>query len=369
MSTVTIKAVFDSSGVRAGLTALKGEANNFRATFNRGIERGGGFFGSLDAALGKLATGRFAGPIAAVGAALAVARVTTEAMSKNWENMASSTERALQNIQAIEATRSAVMGQKYAGEAMNTQQERELASKQGAAAKAAGEAGEFGDPSTFAGRAKTAKELGGGGITGFYHYLMLTGGALGVPGMGGAYDAANELYNQRQARANETRQAADQAAQLNPFVQYANRSQQRAAQGDLQSAVDRLGVAQGRATNYEASQRKALLAHAQYQDTLRTYSNNENDPRVMQAKAAALDAFTTFDTEATQARRFRNDPTISADSLARLGGGGTVGVFGQGRGELLFEQKRLNSAIAGLTQVMRDLNATVSRGASNDVRQ
>lgn len=372
MSSITIKAGLDSSGFRAGLDTLKGEARNFRETFQKGIEQGGGLFGSLDKAFGKLATGRLATPIAAIGAALTVARVATDAMSKSWENMASSTERALQNIQAIEATREAVASQRYAGESANRFEAIRQAGIASAAGSAQQAAGEIGDPSTIRGLIKTANTLAGKegpSATGFYHFLMLAGGRMGIPGMGAGYEAANELYNQRQQRAQETRQQASQAEQLRPYVEFANRSAQRSAQGGLISSEDRLNVAQGRTTAYEAAANKLLVANAQYQDTLKTFG--ENDPRTLQAKSAALDAFTDYDTSLTQARKFRNDPTIIADSLARLGGGGNVGVFGQGQGELLFEQKRLNQSMSGLTQAVVALNASFSRAATlgNDVQQ
>jgi hypothetical protein len=368
MSSITIKAGLKSAGFKTGIQEMRNEWKNFRATFDAKIDKGGGFFGSIDAAIGKLSTGRLAAPFAAIGVALVGARIATEAMSKSWENMASATDRALQNVQAIESARASVSGQKYAGDTLTRDQARELGAKRSAASEAAQQA-TYGDTSTFAGRRQTAKAMAGEGIGGFWQFLKLTGGAMGVPMLSKGYDAANEEYKRQQSTADATRTAANLAADLSPYNQFANRTQQRSGQGDLQSAVDRLGVAQGRVTGYEAAQRKALLANAQYQDALKTYSNNENDPRVMQAKAAALDAFTAFDTEANQARRFRNDPMISADSLARLGGGGSVGVFGQGKGELLFEQKRLNTSIAGLTQEIRNLNVNLSRGAGGDVRQ
>lgn len=362
MPNIIIKTGLNSSGVRSGLRELESEARNFRATFRKNIESGGGLFGSIDAALGKLATGRFAGHIAAIGAALGVARVASEAMSKHWENVAAATDRARQNVEAIQATRDAVTGQRFQGEAASDAQARSAAARADEAAQAAREAGELGDPSTFSGLRKTANALAGSdgpSLKGFYNFMMLAGGRLGIPGMGKAYESANELYNERQQRAQETRQASDREAQLRPFVEFQNATAQRAGVAAQVAAEDRLGVAQGRTTGFEAAANALLLANQQFNETKRMFG--DNDPRTQQARAAALDAFTSYDSEITNARRFRNDPTIAADSLARLGGGGGVNVFGDGRGELLFEQKRLNTSISGLTQVMQNLNVTLSR--------
>jgi hypothetical protein len=362
MANLTIKAGLNSLGFRSGLKEMEAEARNFRAAFKRNIENGGGLFGSIDAALGKLASGRFAGQIAAIGAALGVARVASEAMSKYWDNVAASTDRARQNIEAIQSTRGAVAGQKFQGDAANAELARASAERAGEAAQAAREAGEIADPSTFAGLRKTANTLAGSdgpSMSGFYHFMMLAGGRLGIPGMGKGYEAVNELYNERKQRAQETRNAAEREAQLRPFTEFQNATAQRAGVAAQIAAEDRLGVAQGRTTGFEAAANALLLANQQFEETKRMFG--DNDPRTQQARGAALDAFTAYDSEITQARRFRNDPTIAADSLARLGGGGGVNVFGDGRGELLFEQKRLNTSISGLTRVLQTLNVTLSR--------
>lgn len=361
MSNITIKAGLNSAGFRSGLKEMEQEAKNFRAAFRKNIENGGGLFGSIDAALGKLSTGRFAGSIAAVGAALGIARVASEAMSKHWENVAAATDRARQNIEAIQATRDAVTGQRFQGDAASEAQARSAAARADEAAQAAREAGEIGDPSTFAGASRAAVALNGGerNLSSFFTMLRINAGRFGVPFFGQDYESANQLYNERQQRAQETRQESDRTAQLKPFVEFQNATAQRAGVAAQVAAEDRLGVAQGRTTGFEAAANALLLANQQFNETKRMFG--DNDPRTQQARAAALDAFTSYDSEITNARRFRNDPTIAADSLARLGGGGGVNVFGDGRGELLFEQKRLNTTISGLTQVMQNLNVTLSR--------
>lgn len=361
MATVTLSSNWDLRGFRTGLSEMKSEATRFRDSFKKGIEDGGGFFGSIDKALGKLSTGRLAVPFAAVGAALTVAKVASEGMAKQWENMAAATERALQNIQAIESTRSAVTDARFQGDALTRAQGLEQRGRENAASAAATEAAALGDPSTAEGRKRFAKELGGNGLMGLYHYLTLTAGAYSPIGSG-AYDAANELYNQRQQRAQETRQSADRAAQLQPFVEFQNRSAQNAANSAYWSARERIDVAQGRTTGYEAASYALFRAHDQYQNTLRMFG--ERDPRTVQAQASALDAFAAYDREFTQTRRFRNDPTISADSLARIGGGGNVTVFGNGRGELLYSQDRLTKSIEALTPVVRELGVVFSRTSS-----
>lgn len=362
MATVTLSSNWDLRGFRTGLTEMKSEATRFRDSFKKGIEDGGGFFGSLDKAFGKLATGRLAVPFAAVGAALTVAKVATEGMAKQWENMAASTERALQNIQAIESTRSAVMDAARQGDSLTAAQRIQQRGLDSAARSAATEAGALGDPSTAAGRRRMAEELSGGStLLRLWHQGVLTAGAF-TPVGSGAYDAANELYNQRQQRAQETRQEADRAAQLRPFVEFQNRSTQRAGISSVESAQERIAVAQGRFTGYEAASRALLRANTELQDARRTFG--ENDPRTQAAQAAALDAFGAYDRELTTSRRFRNDPTIAADSLARIGGGGNVTVFGNGRGELLYSQDRLTKSIEALTPVVRELGVAFSRTSS-----
>lgn len=367
MASVTLTSNWDLRQFRTGLQEMKAEGARFRTTFQKGIEGGGGLFGSIDKGLGSLASGRFAAPIAAIGAAMAVARVASEAMGKQFENIANATERAAANLEAIKATRDAVQSAAKSGDALTVAQSIALRGKQSEAASAAADASGIADPSTFAGARTTAKTLGGDStLAGLYHFMMISGGRLGIPGMGGAYDAANELYNNRQQRAQDTRNAADTAAQLKPFVDFANETTQRSAQANLIGAEDRLGVAQGRTTGYEAAANQLLMANAQLQSTKALYG--ENDPRTLAAQSSALSAFTAYDSELTNARKFRNDPTIAADSLARLGGGGGVNVFGDGRGELLFEQKRLTQSTQQLITVMSQLNVTLSRANANDVR-
>ncbi len=365
MANVTLSSNWDLRSFRSGISEMKAEVGRFNETFKKGIESGGGLFGSIDKAFGKLATGRLAAPMAAVGAAMTVAKVASEGISKYWDNVASATERALQNIQAIESTRAAVLDASRSGDALTEAQRIQQRGRQGAAASAAAEAAAIGDPSTDAGRKRLSKELGGGGLSGFYHYLTLTAGAYGIV-FGGAYDAANQLYQQRQQRAQETRQEADRAEQLRPFVEYQNRSQQNAADSAYWSARERIDVAQGRTTSYEAASYAFLRAHNQYQNTRDAFG--DEDTRTIQAKASVLDAFGSYDREITQARRYRNDPTISADSLARIGGGGGVNVFGNGRGELVFSQDRLTKSIEQLTPAVRDLGQTLSRTASTGGR-
>jgi hypothetical protein len=368
MASVTLTSNWDLRSFRTGLTEMKTEGARFRDSFKKSIEGGGGLFGSIDKGLGTLASGRFAVPIAAIGAALTVAKVATEAMSKQWENIANATERAAANAEAIQATRDAVQSAAKSGDALTAAQEIALKGKQSAAASAAADAAAMADPSTFAGARKMANELNGGGnsLSGFITFMRISAGRMGVPFFGGDYEAANKLFNDRQQRAQDTRNEAETARQLKPFVDFANQTTQRSAQAGQIAAEDRLNVAQGRTTAYEAAANQLLLANAQFQSTKALFG--ENDPRTIQAKTAALSAFTAYDTEITQARRFRNDPTIAADSMARLGGGGGVNVFGDGRGELLFEQKRLNQSTQQLIGVMRELNVTLSRRSSNDIR-
>lgn len=369
MSSITIKAGLDSGAFRSGLQAMQSEARNFRDTFRKNIEQGGGLFGSFDTALGKLATGRFAAPIAAIGAGLITIRAVAGGLEKHWENIAASTDRARQNIDAIESTRANVASQRYSGDAAVANYERDLRAKEAALRTAMDDAAQFGSqaPTTNEGRADFARGISGRGFAGFFDYLRLTASQY-IPGMDGPINEASAEYNRRQEAVQRARQELDAAQQLRPYSDYANRSAQRSAQGGQIASEDRLGMAQGRTTAYEAAANKLLVANAQYQDTLKTFG--ENDPRTIQAKSSAIDAFAAYDSEITNARRFRNDPTIAADSLARLGGGGGVNVFGDGRGELLFEQKRLNQSISGLTQVMTQLNVTLSRQpASGDVAQ
>lgn len=367
MSSITIKAGLDSGAFRSGLQAMQSEARNFRDAFRKNIEQGGGLFGSFDAALGKLATGRFAGPIAAIGAGMIAIRAVADGLDKHWQNIAAATDRARQNVEAIEATRAAVSGQRYTGENANEALERDIAAKRAALATAQSEANQVGDPTTMEGRAAFARGMNKNSLAGYFDFLRLTASQY-IPGMGKPSDEASAEYNRRQDALQKALQEVTAAEELSPYEQYANRSAQRSAQSAQITAEDKLGMAQGRTTGYEAAANKLLTANAQYQDTLKTFG--ENDPRTIQAKASALDAFTAYDSELTNARKFRNDPTIAADSLARLGGGGSVNVFGNGQGELLFEQKRLNQSISGLTQVMQTLNVTLSRtNMGGDVSQ
>lgn len=362
---VTIKTVLDGSGVRAGLQALASEGRTFRDTFKKNIESGGGLFGSIDSALGKLAGGRFAAPVAAIGAGLVIIQGLAGGIEKHWENIAESTERARQNIDAIESTRSAVSGQRFSGESANAALARDIAGKRAAAQAYAADAALAPDPTEVEGRAKFARNMSGTGFAGFWDFLRLTASQY-IPGMGKPMDEASAEYNARQDRMRASAQDLAKAEQLRPYVEFANRTEQRGGQSALIAAEDRLGVSQGRITGFEAAANKLLFASAQYQDALRTYGS-ESDPRVQSARASALEAFTTYDAELSTARRFRNDPTIAADSLARLGGGGGVNIFGDGRGELLFEQKRLNQSTLALTKEIQALNVTLSKGFGFDV--
>lgn len=358
---VTIKTALDASGFRSGLDAMRAEGARFRDQFRKTIEQGGGLFSAVDRGLGTLASGRFAAPLAAIGAGMAAIRGIADGLAKQWENIAAATGRARDNLAAISSTRDAVAAQARAGDSATAYERMRSRFQASEAAQAAGEAAEIADPSTFRGAAQTATALNNGvrGLAAAVTFLRISAGRFGVPFFGEDYESANQLYNDRQQRAQQTRQQAEQTEKLRPYVEFANRTEQRAGQAAQIAAEDRLGVAQGRTMAYEAAANALLLANQQYEDTRRTYP--DEDPRTQQARAAALDAFATYDRELTTARRFRNDPTIVADSLARLGGGGGVGVFGDGRGELLFEQKRLNQSIAGLTQVMQSLQVTLSR--------
>lgn len=367
MASVTLTSNWDLRSFRSGLTEMQAEGSRFRDTFRKGIENGGGLFGSIDRALGSLASGRFAGPLAAVGAAMTVARVASEAMSKQWENIAAATDRAATNVEAIKATRDAVQNAGKSGDALTTAQAISLKGLQSEAASAAADASKIGDPSTLKGAAKTALELNGGnGLSAVITFMRMTAGRMNLPFFGQDYDSANKLFNNSQQRAQDTRNAVSVATQLQPYQVYANETAQRSAQAGQTGARDRLDVAQGRKTSYEAAAAQLLLANAQFQSAKTTFG--ENDPRTLNAQSAALSAFTTYDNELTQARRFRNDPTIAADSLARLGGGGGVNVFGDGQGQLLFEQKRLTQSTQQLITVMSQLNVTLSRFNAGDVR-
>jgi hypothetical protein len=200
--------------------------------------------------------------------------------------------------------------------------------------------------------------MSGTGLRGFIDFLRLTASQY-LPGMGGSIDEASAEYNRRQDAVAKARQDLLRAQTMRPFEQFRQRTEQRTAETAETAAGDRLAVAQGRATPFEAAGRALIAATKQLEDTRRTFG--ADDPRTLTARASALDAFTAYDSEVTRARRFRNDPTIVADSLARLGGGGGVGVFGDGRGELLFEQKRLNTSIASLTKAMQTLTVALSR--------
>jgi hypothetical protein len=358
---VTIKTALNADGFRAGLDSMRAEGARFRDSFRRTIEQGGGLFGAIDRGLGVLSSGRFAGPLAAIGAGMTALRGISDGLAKNWENIAAATDRARQNVEAIQTTREAVTGQRFAGDAATAATARDAAARAAEAAQAAREAGELGDPTTFRGASQTAVALNGGerNLSSFITMLRINAGRFGVPFFGQDFEAANDLFTERQQRAQQTRQEVDRTAQLRPFEEFRQRAEQRSGTAAQVAAEDRLGVAQGRTTGFEAAANALLLATQQFEDTRATFG--ENDPRTQQARAAATDAFTAYDNEITNARRFRNDPTIIADSLARLGGGGGVGVFGDGRGELLFEQKRLNQSISGLTQAMQTLNVTLSR--------
>jgi len=89
--------------------------------------------------------------------------------------------------------------------------------------------------------------------------------------------------------------------------------------------------------------------------------------RDARAKAGVLSAFAAYDDALVAARRYRNDPLIAAASLARLGGGGGVNVFGQGQGELLFEQKRMNASMQSVVEILRRLEVRYSRGAGGGI--
>jgi hypothetical protein len=365
---VSIKTTLDATGFRQGLDNMRAEGARFRDSFRRTIEQGGGLFGAVDRGLGVLASGRFAAPLAAVSAAMTALRGISEGLSRNWENIAAATDRARQNVEAIQSTREAVAAQRFAGDAATAAAARTATFRAEEAAQAAREASEVGDPTTFAGASRTAVALSGGerSLSAFVTMLRINAGRFGVPFFGQDFESANELFNERQQRAQQARQDNNRTAELRPFTEFANRTAQRGAQAAQIGAEDRLGVAQGRTMPFEAAANAFLLASQQFEDTRRTFG--DADPRTLQARAAATDAFTAYDNELTGARRFRNDPTIVADSLARLGGGGGVGVFGDGRGELLFEQKRLNQSIAGLTQAMQSLTLTLSRNpAGGDV--
>lgn len=365
---VTIKAGLDGSRFTAGLRALTAEGRNFRETFKKNLESGGGLFGSFDAALGKLAGGRFAAPIAAIGAGLAVVRGVAGALERHWENIAASTERARQNVEAMNATRDAVAGQARAGDSANAYEAIRARGLRSEAEQAAREGAELGDPTTFAGASRTAVALNNGerNFSAFVTMLRINAGRFGVPFFGKDFEAANQLYNERQQRAQETRHEADRAEQLRPYVELANRTEQRSGQAAVTAAQDRLDVAQGRKTAYEAAANAFLFASKQYED-LRGTLKNDDDPRVQSARAGVLNAFAAYDSELTQARRFRNDPTIAADSLTRLGGGGGVNVFGDGRGELLFEQKRMTQSMQQIVQIAQRIEAAFSRSAGGDV--
>lgn len=157
MANITIKAGLNSTGFRSGLKEMESEARKFRDAFRKNIENGGGLFGSIDAALGKLATGRFAGPIAAIGAAMFAAREASDYINKRWENIAAATDRARQNVEAIQATRGAVAGQRFQGDAATAAQARSAAARADEAAQAAREAGALGDPNTFSGASRMCK--------------------------------------------------------------------------------------------------------------------------------------------------------------------------------------------------------------------
>lgn len=364
---VTIKAIFDGSNVRAGMQALASEGRVFRDTFKKNIESGGGLFGSIDSALGKLAGGRFAAPIAAVGASLVVMRGVLGGMVRQWENMDAASARMRENVEAISATRDAVASASRAGDSANVYEAMRARMLRATAEDAARQGAELGDPSTFRGAARTATALNNGerGMGAAITFLRLTAGRFDIPFFGDDYAAANQLYQDRQQTVYKTRQEADRAQQLRPFVEFANRTDQRSAQATLVAAEDRLGMVQGRTTAFEAAANRLLFANAQYEDTAKLYG--AEDPRTLSARASALDAFASYDAELSTARRFRNDPTIAADSLARLGGGGSVNVFGDGRGELLFEQKRLNQSAQGLIKEIQALNVTLSKGFNFDV--
>lgn len=392
MANITIKAGLNSAGFRSGLKQMEAEANNFRAAFRKNIENGGGLFGSIDAALGKLASGRFAAPLAIMGAAVSAINGQVQRLNAQWENFGRATNRAQQNLEAIKSLHEQIAGQRFAGDRASTEAERAARAANTEMYDKTATAAAMKDPTTISGAfSNEIKRSGreGAGWRTLDALALLTGasfvrsglskiglaeesknplflgattviGSAGVPIASNYFDAQNELFNEQKSAADRARTEAIRRGEMLPFEQFAYRTAQRAGDSAQMAAEDRLGMAQGRTMGFEAAAKALILANQQYEDARRTIKN-DNDPRVQQARGAALDAFTAYDSEITQARRFRNDPTIAADSLARLGGGGGVNVFGDGRGELLFEQKRLNTSISGLTRVMQTLNVTLSR--------
>jgi hypothetical protein len=364
MARVGIKTFLDATGFRSGLNTLKAEGERFRAQFRRGIESGGGLFGAVNQGLGSLASGRLAAPIAAVGAALIVARAASQQIANYWESVAESTRRAARDAESIRQSADAQVSSRVAGESANRDLERRLAAARAEEEDLNRNARNLKDPRSILNVVENVQRLNpdGSAASKTLDALRLIAGSFGI---GSAQeDATQEFDRQEDARqaARERRRNLEAQVQRQRFD---NSQVQVTAEDTREQARDRRRVTRGELLESEATAAQ-LEREKRRLDAMRAFFNDDTNPAVIQQEAKVVQTAGQLEQQVMQQQRFRNDPMISADDLTRVGGGGGVGVFGDGQGQMLVETRRTHDMIARGNEILQGIHEVLLRGSGSE---
>lgn len=347
MSKIVIDTAVNSTGFKAGLDSMRQEASRFKQTFTQGMNEGKGFFGSLDKSIGKLATGPLGGLIASIGAGMLIAGKAVDMVARHFDVLTGNLARAKNEMQGYADLNKKVAAQQYQGSSANQILQSDVEEKALKAKQDTEQENRYGDPTTLAGAIKNYRARGMGAI------------AAAAQGMRTFLDTdgsqAEELafYNEKKDTASKSRLAAAEARRLFKFQEFDNKMVQYNAEQGYQGKLDQALVKGGYLTDFDAQEQNIYRAKSRYAATQKMYG--DTDPRTIAARGEIVDSVSSYTQLVAESGRYRNDPVIAADSLARLGGGGGVNAFGDGRGELLSETKRIASGIERVVTAIKDL--------------
>lgn len=334
---IIIDTALNSTGFKAGLDSMRQEAGRFRQTFSDSLDKGGGLFGSLDKAAGKLASGPLARMAAGIGAAMVVAGKAVSMVEAHFDNLNTGIARTKSEMEGMAGIYQKVAAQRFQGGAANTILESEVKDKEWRAKDAESQADKLGDPTTLSGAIKTYRNRG---------HSAATSALMGFRTFSDSDNSqadALKLYNEKKDAASKARQEAAEANQMYRFQRFGNSMTQFNAEQGYEGKTDQARVKSGGMADFEAQEKEVYRAKKRFDATSKMYG--DSDPRTIASRGEMVDATSSFQQMVEGRGRNRNDAVISADSLSRLGGGGGVNAFGDGKGELLSETKRVTAAI------------------------
>lgn len=416
MSNLTIRTGLDASGFKTGLQQMLAEGEKFKATFAKAIGRGQGISGAADSAVQSLSSGRFAAPLAAVTAGL---NVVLGYVQERWEAIAKQSERTARNAEQTAAAMRTTGDFKFQGEARVRELERRNREANTTEQDFQTRPVVLEDPSTMKGRARNVVALNGGvNFTAAKDFVQTSLSAIfsGMPmvtqltGLGGSYNAQKDAYNKQEEERQAAKGARMQSDAETPQLILEARLAQQDAESLRRAAQDRQAVAMGGLRMPDGEPGKAGAAGeagepgqpgkpgepgkagaveirvpgmlaleaaanrvedaVKRQRVISETIKDPRDPRRIAAETATAEAQTNFQNEVLRSQSRRNDPVIVGDQLARVGGGGNVGVFGDGTGQIITEARRTTEAVGRVEAAIKTL-ATVlqAKGGNGDITQ